>query len=317
MELHWKNLTLNEDWLQVRLCLSILLIFVHCKKKVSWEWDHLFVALSPLSVLSVITARGLVLPPAQVVLHRGTGRLCPSPPCVTCSCHLPGQSSTEGTSFPSLCCAHQLQAAPVLRFQHRTAQLNRAQQLRLNRAQLWARDICKALHKWRCSQNSVTAAPSVLGSVPGSTTLCAALLAPGSTELESWEQGKVRAFCVSKWPGLLKGPLCPLPDGCGCSEHPFLTALNPSSHGQHLQWAPQWSQVVSWRLSSSAPGPPCFPSPLWLQANKEYEIQYEIEYEIQYEGCPCRNNLGKKLIWEAGSLAQLSSKKKPTFYHKS
>lgn len=45
--------------------------------------------------------------------------------------------------FPGIAVPSQLAGAPVLGFQHRAAQLNRAQQLRLSRAQVWHRTFVK------------------------------------------------------------------------------------------------------------------------------------------------------------------------------
>lgn len=146
----------------------------------------------------------------------------------------PEHNSTEGTSFPPHSCPQSAGGSSSFEVPAEP------QQLRLNRPVLATAHLQSSAQVEMLSNScQVTAPLAALGSVPGSPTLCAALLAPGSTE-ELWRaenraESACRAFYDSRQSGLLKGPLCPLPDASGWNEHPFLTAFNPSCHGQHLQ----------------------------------------------------------------------------------
>lgn len=132
-------------------------------------------------------SQGTCAPPAQVVLHKGTGGLCPFPPAPASSLCCRAQQH-RGTSFPPHCCPHSAGGSSSFEVPAE------AQQLRLSRAQLWPWHICRALHKQRCSQI-----------LPGHRTHSSARVCPRQPHfvcctscsrfhrgtLESSEQGKV------------------------------------------------------------------------------------------------------------------------------
>lgn len=277
MELHWKNLTLNEDWLQVRLCLSFCwFLFTARRKRAGSGIICLWHRVPWVSSLSSQPG-DLCFPQLRWCCTEGLGGFVPLLLCVTCCCCLPAACAQREHHFPHSAVPSQLEGAPALRFH-----LNRAQQLRLNRAQLRPWHICKVWHEWRCSQIPARSQHPTSARVrlrQCRFVCCTSCSGFHRGTLESWEQGTVSLQSVSRQQTARapQGSLCPLPDGSGWNEHPFLTALNPSCHGQHPQWAPQRYEVVSCSLSSSAPGPLCFPSLFWLQVNKEYEIQYETK----------------------------------------
>lgn len=273
MELRWKNLTLNEDWLQVRLCLSFCWFLFTAKRKWAgseiiclWHWVPWVPSVSP-------QPGDLCFPQLRWCCTKGLGDFVPSLP--VCDPLLPPRSS--------LCCRAQREH----HFPHFTL-------------------LCPVLSAGSSSleipAQSSPAQQSWTEHSFGHGTfakLCTSghapkFLTPGFTEVlwraESREKSACRAFYDSKWPELLKGPLCPLPDGSGCNEHPFLTALNPSSHGQHLQWTPQWYQLGLMQLLLICSRPTLLLQPV-LATSKQ-----RIWNTISNEGCPCRNNLGKKLV---------------------
>lgn len=105
--------------------------------------------------------------------------------CVSRSCRLPAVCASQGTSFPSLCCPQPAAGSssvevPALSSPAQQSSAAEAEQgTALGTGHLQSSTPVERLPNF-CQ---VTAPPSVPGSVPGSTTLCAALLAPGSTEV--------------------------------------------------------------------------------------------------------------------------------------
>lgn len=137
---------------------------------------------------------------------------------------------------------------------HRVAQINRAQQVSLseNSTFLGTGHFQSTTQPPGTSEEAPKFLPghtihiSILKSIAGHrlcSALCVALFAAGYTQV-FWradsrsQRGKsepAEHFVGSKRPGLLMGPLSPLPNRSGWIEQPCLTALQPSSHGQHLR----------------------------------------------------------------------------------
>lgn len=151
-----------------------------------------------------------------------------------------------------------------------TEQLNRAQQLRLNRAQLGYRTFVRLYTSGD--------APKFL---PGHSSPLSAHVCPRQDPLvcctsparshrgilESWEQGKVSLQSIL-WQQMTRAPQNSpsSPARWIWVEWASLShSLKSSSHGQHPQWAPESQEVVSCSLSSPAPSLLCFPSLFWPQ----------------------------------------------------
>ena len=142
---------------------------------------------------------------------------------------------------------------------HRVAQINRAQQVSLSEQSTFfgTGHFQSTTQPLGTSGEAPKFLPghtihiSILKSIPGHrlrSALRVALFATGykkvfwRAESRGWcgKSEPAEHFIDSKWPGLLIGPLSPLPNGYGWDEQPRLAALQLSSHGQRLCWPPWW-----------------------------------------------------------------------------
>lgn len=205
MELLWKNLTLNEDWLQVRFAFHSA-DFCSLQEESELGVRSFVCGTESLKCPPCHHSQGTCASPSSgAAAHRGWETLSLSSLCVTCSCHLPAVSAPEHSSTGGNIISLEL-LSPVswLELQFWGSSTEQPSSIGLG-SWGWAEHRFGTGHLQSSAQVEmlpnfcrVTAPPSVLGSVLGSTTQCAALPAPGSTELfwraESREKTAHRAF---------------------------------------------------------------------------------------------------------------------------